>query len=153
MKEDAEFHRIVAWNKLAELCSQLLTKGRKIYVEGRLSTHSWTAQDGTQRTSTEVVIEDMIILDSKRTAPAADAMNAEGAKPSGNYPAETASSQGGAADAIPEEKPGETVEPVKQRKSSRKSAVKTEASVPNEESQKTAPEAGTDDITPDDIPF
>lgn len=65
-KEDVEFHRIVAWNKLAELCSQLLTKGRKVYVEGRLRTNSWQAQDGTQRSTTEVVIDDMILLDSKR---------------------------------------------------------------------------------------
>lgn len=65
-KEDAEFHRVVAWNKLAEICSQLLTKGRKVYVEGRLQTRSWTAQDGNQRTSTEIVINDMIILDSRR---------------------------------------------------------------------------------------
>ena len=64
-KEETEFHRVVAWNKLAELCSQLLTKGRKIYVEGRLRTNSWQAADGAQRTSTEVVIEDMMILDSK----------------------------------------------------------------------------------------
>lgn len=65
-KEETEFHRVVAWNKLAELCSQLLVKGRKIYVEGRLRTNSWQAQDGTQRFTTEVVIEDMIILDSRR---------------------------------------------------------------------------------------
>lgn len=67
-KEDAEFHRIVAWNKLAEICSQLLTKGRKTYVEGRLQTRSWTGQDGQQRTTTEIVISDMIILDSRREA-------------------------------------------------------------------------------------
>lgn len=65
-KEDTEFHRIVAWNKLAELCSQLLAKGRKVYVEGRISTRSWTGQDGAQKTTTEIVIEDMIILDSRR---------------------------------------------------------------------------------------
>jgi single-strand DNA-binding protein len=65
-KEDSEFHKIVAWNKLAELCSQFLVKGRKVYVEGRLSTRSWNAQDGTPRTSTEIVISDMILLDSKR---------------------------------------------------------------------------------------
>lgn len=65
-KEDTEFHRIVSWNKLAELCSQLLSKGRKVYVEGRISTRSWTGQDGAQRTTTEIVIEDMIILDNKR---------------------------------------------------------------------------------------
>lgn len=65
-REETEWHRIVAWNKLAELCSQLLFKGRRIYVEGRLQTRQWTAQDGTQRQATEIVIEDMIILDSKR---------------------------------------------------------------------------------------
>ena len=65
-KEDVEFHRIVSWNKLAELCSQLLSKGRKVYVEGRLQTRSWTAQDGAARTTTEIVISDMIILDSRR---------------------------------------------------------------------------------------
>ncbi len=69
-REETEFHRIVAWNKLAELCSQLLFKGRKVYVEGRLQTRTWTAQDGTQRQATEVVIEEMIILDSKQAADA-----------------------------------------------------------------------------------
>lgn len=61
--EESEFHNIVAWNKLAEICSQFLVKGRKVYVEGRLATRSWTGQDGQQRTRTEVVIEDMILLD------------------------------------------------------------------------------------------
>lgn len=66
-KEEVEYHRVVAWNKLAELCSQLLTKGRKIYVEGRLQTRSWQAQDGSQRSTVEVIIDDMILLDSRRT--------------------------------------------------------------------------------------
>lgn len=65
-REETEFHRIVAWNKLAELCSQLLFKGRRVYVEGRLQTRQWTGQDGNQRQATEIVIEDMIILDAKR---------------------------------------------------------------------------------------
>lgn len=65
-REETEWHRIVAWNKLAELCSQLLFKGRRIYVEGRLQTRQWTGQDGQPRQATEIVIEDMIILDSKR---------------------------------------------------------------------------------------
>jgi single-strand DNA-binding protein len=68
-KEDAEFHNIVAWNKLAEICSQLLKKGRKVYVEGRLSTRSWQGQDGTQKQRTEVVISDMVILDKKTDNP------------------------------------------------------------------------------------
>lgn len=67
-REEVDFHRIVAWNKLAELCSQFLTKGRKVYVEGRLSTRNWTGQDGTQKSTTEVVIDDMILLDNKQGA-------------------------------------------------------------------------------------
>lgn len=64
-KEEAEFHKVVAWNKLAEICSQLLGKGRRVYIEGRLSTRSWTGQDGAQRQTTEIVAQDMIILDSR----------------------------------------------------------------------------------------
>ena len=66
-KEEVEFHRIVAWNKLAELCSQFLTKGRKVFVEGRLTTRSWDAQDGTKKQTTEIIINDMILLDNRRT--------------------------------------------------------------------------------------
>ena len=67
-KEETDFHRIVAWNKLAELCSQFLVKGRKVYVEGRLTTRSWTAQDGQQKSTTEIVINDMLLIDNQRTA-------------------------------------------------------------------------------------
>jgi len=66
-REEADFHRVVAWNKLAELCAQLLTKGRKVYIEGRLQTRNWTAQDGSQRQTTEIVCNDMILLDSRRS--------------------------------------------------------------------------------------
>ena len=66
-KDDAEFHRIVAWDKLAEICSKMLKKGTRTYVEGRLQTRSWQAQDGTQKTTTEIVISDMIVLESRRT--------------------------------------------------------------------------------------
>lgn len=66
IREEAEFHRLVAWNKLAELCAQLCTKGRKIYVEGRLQTRTWTGTtDNLQHTVTEIVIDDMILLDPK----------------------------------------------------------------------------------------
>ena len=64
-KEEVEFHRIVSWNKLAELCGQLLAKGRKVYVEGRLQSRRWTGSDNLERTTTEIVISDMIILDSR----------------------------------------------------------------------------------------
>ena len=75
--DEAEFHNIVSWNKLAELCSQFLVKGRKVYVEGRLATRTWTGQDGAQRNRTEVVISDMILLDSNRSAAGATTGPAE----------------------------------------------------------------------------
>ncbi len=65
-KDEAEFHNLVAWQALAEICSKMLKKGTKVYVEGRLQTRSWAGQDGAQKQRTEIVISDMIILDSKR---------------------------------------------------------------------------------------
>lgn len=65
-KDEAEFHNIVAWNKLAELCSQFMVKGSKVFVEGRLATRTWQSQDGQQKQRTEIVISDMILLDGKR---------------------------------------------------------------------------------------
>ena len=62
-QQRAEFHNIVAWGKLAEICGQYLTKGKKIYIEGRLQTRDWEAQDGAKRTRTEIVAENMIMLD------------------------------------------------------------------------------------------
>ncbi|KKR24184.1 MAG: Single-stranded DNA-binding protein [Candidatus Daviesbacteria bacterium GW2011_GWB1_39_5] len=66
-KEEVDFHRLVAWNKLAELCTQLLKKGTKVFISGRLQTRSWEAADGATRQTTEIVIEDMIVLTPKGT--------------------------------------------------------------------------------------
>ena len=66
-KEDVQYHRIVAWQKLAELCGKLLTKGRKVFVEGRLTYRSFTGKDGQQRSITEIVLDDFIVFgDGKR---------------------------------------------------------------------------------------
>ena len=67
-QEAVEFTRCVAWAKLAEVCSQILKKGRKAYVEGRLQTREWEAQDKTKRRTTEVVIDNMIALSPPSTA-------------------------------------------------------------------------------------
>ncbi len=67
-REEVDFHRLVAWNKLAELCNQLLKKGTKVFVSGRLQTRSWEAADGQQRQTTEIVVEDMILLSPKQGA-------------------------------------------------------------------------------------
>ncbi len=64
-KEEADFHKVVAWNKLAELCSQLLKKGNRVFISGRLQNRSWEGQDGQQRTTTEIVLEDMLLLTSR----------------------------------------------------------------------------------------
>lgn len=64
--EDAEWFRIVAWDKLGDICNQYLTKGARVYVEGRLQTKKYTDRDGNDRYSTEVVASDMIMLDSRR---------------------------------------------------------------------------------------
>jgi single-strand DNA-binding protein len=64
-QKQTEFQNVVMWGKLAEISSQYLRKGGKIYVEGRLQTREWTGQDGVKRYRTEIVGENMIMLDSK----------------------------------------------------------------------------------------
>lgn len=70
IKEDTQFHRIVAWQKLAELTGKLLTKGRKVYLEGRITYRSFVGKDGQQRTIAEIVMDDFIVFgDGKRPIP------------------------------------------------------------------------------------
>lgn len=59
-KDETEFHRIIAWQKLAEICGTILRKGSRAYIGGRLSTRKYTGKDGVERTTTEIVAEDMI---------------------------------------------------------------------------------------------
>jgi single-strand DNA-binding protein len=61
----AEFHNIVAWRKLAEICAQYLRKGMKIYVEGRLQTRDWQDKEGAKRQRTEIIADNMIMLGAK----------------------------------------------------------------------------------------
>ena len=69
LQEKVEFHNIVAWRKLADICKQYLRKGSKVYIEGRLQTRSWQDQQGATKYRTEVVTDNMIMLDSKGGAP------------------------------------------------------------------------------------
>ena len=64
-QKKTEFHNITAWRKLAEICAKYLHKGSKVYIEGRLQTTDWTGQDGVKRYRTEIVAENMIMLDAK----------------------------------------------------------------------------------------
>jgi single-strand DNA-binding protein len=63
-RDEPMFHRIIAWDQWAETCQKYLKKGRKVYVEGRLQSHSYTGQDGVERTGVEVVLEDLVFVDS-----------------------------------------------------------------------------------------
>ncbi len=64
-QEDTEWFNVVAWNKLAETCNQSLSKGRRVYVEGRLQTRSWDGQDGQKHYRTEVIASTVLFLDSR----------------------------------------------------------------------------------------
>lgn len=65
-KEDVQFHRIVAWQKLAELCSKLLNKGKKVYLEGRITYRNFTGKDGLPKSITEIVLDDFVLFDGAR---------------------------------------------------------------------------------------
>jgi single-strand DNA-binding protein len=139
-REEADFHRIIAWNKLAELCSQFLVKGRKIYVEGRLSTRSWTGQDGSQKSTTEVVITDMILLDNKGAGAAGSEQDDK---------AKSSTTPSSVADADLEEVEGseeDSVEAVEPEK-------KTDTTKKKTEKKSDAKGAEEDEVMPDDIPF
>lgn len=62
-QKKTEFHNIIAWRKLADICGQYLHKGSKVYIEGRLQTSDWTGQDGVKKYRTEIIVENMIMLD------------------------------------------------------------------------------------------
>ncbi len=67
-QEKTEWHRIVVWRKLAEICSQYLKKGSHVYIEGRLETRTWEDQTGNKRYTTEILAEQMKMLDSRESA-------------------------------------------------------------------------------------
>ena len=60
-----EWHRIVAFRKLAEICSNFLSKGKLVYIEGRIQTRSWEDKEGNKRSTTEIIANDMRMLDTK----------------------------------------------------------------------------------------
>lgn len=74
-QDQADFHNIVVWGKLAEIAGQYLSKGRKVFIEGRMQTREWTGEDGVKRYRTEVVAENLILLDRP----------GDGASSGGNY--------------------------------------------------------------------
>ena len=90
-QERTEWHNIVAWDRLAEICNQYLTKGRLVYVEGSLQTREWDDQEGNKRKTTEIRARDMVLLGSpgestgggQRRATAAEAPASAAGTPAG----------------------------------------------------------------------
>jgi single-strand DNA-binding protein len=68
-REETEWFTVVAWNRLAEQCNQFLTKGRLVYVEGRLRSRTWESQDGEKRFRNEIVADKVTFLDRQAAAP------------------------------------------------------------------------------------
>lgn len=133
-KEEVDFHRLVSWNKLAELCNQLLKKGNKVFISGRLQTRSWEGQDGQTRNVTEIVIEDMILLSPK-----------------------SISSNGGAGEVadvnVVKHETEEPKEEVKEEKSAEAAAKGEKASEDKEEKQTPVKPAQEDLKEDEDLPF
>jgi len=75
-KQETEWFTVVAWNRLAENCNQFLTKGQRVYAEGRLRTRAWEGQDGQRRSRSEVIANRVLFLDKQALAP----LPAEGAE-------------------------------------------------------------------------
>jgi len=82
-QEHTEWHNVVAWRKLAEICGQYLHKGSKVFVEGKLQTRSWDDKNtGTKKYMTEIVIDNLVMLDGKQTGETqGEAPAAGGAEP------------------------------------------------------------------------
>jgi single-strand DNA-binding protein len=62
-RQETEWFTVVAWNKLAELCNQYLTKGRRVYVEGRIKSSTWTGTDGQTRFRNEIIASQVLFLE------------------------------------------------------------------------------------------
>lgn len=80
-KEETEWFTVVAWGRLAEQCNQFLTKGRLVYIEGRLRMRSWDGQDGQRRSRNEIVADRVKFLDRQGGAPAGAAAGAAAGEP------------------------------------------------------------------------
>ena len=78
-RQETEWFRVVAWNQLAEHCNQFLAKGRRVYVEGRLKSDTWTGQDGQTRSRNEIIANTVLFLDSGGGKPGSE----EDAQPRG----------------------------------------------------------------------
>lgn len=123
-QEEVEFHNIVAWGKLAEICGQILYKGRKVLISGRIRTRSWEGQDGARRQTTEIIADNICATGAPRAS-------GEGAFVNSGKAKESAPS---------------SVKPVDNEK-------KDAAAKADEKKKGKEPDSNDEEINLDDIPF
>lgn len=92
-QEQVEFHNIVAWGKLAEICGQYLVKGKQVYIEGRLQTRKWQGADGVDKQRTEIVADTMQMLGRAGDSP--QGRGAAARASAGDTPVDAEQGQGG----------------------------------------------------------
>lgn len=86
-EERTEWHRIVAWGKLGEICGEYLSKGKQVYIEGRIQYREWTDNDGNKKSTTEIVCNNMVMLSkdgSQRSANNQGQANQGNSQPQGD---------------------------------------------------------------------
>jgi single-strand DNA-binding protein len=130
LREEAEFHNLVAWNNIGEICYQLLAKGMQVYIEGSLRTRSWDDEDGNKRYRTEIKVNEMILLDSK------------------------GKSGVGGGDGDEEGSDGEIdVEDIVDEEEASKASSKKKSKKSNKSKSNDSDEDDSDDVLEDDLPF
>ena len=80
-EEKTEFHRIVAWGKLGEICAEYLSKGKQVYLEGRLQTREWEDNDGNKKQTTEIVASNMTMLGQAGSSGGSQGSSSGGGQP------------------------------------------------------------------------
>lgn len=141
LKEEAEFHNLVAWNKMAEICYQILAKGMKVYIEGELRTRSWEDEDGSTRYRTEVKVNEMILLDSRGKS------GVGGGKSMGEE------EEINADDVVPDDVEDSEEEDKKDKKKAKKSEKKEKKTDKGKKTESKDDDSEEKDILEDDLPF
>jgi single-strand DNA-binding protein len=130
-KEEVQYHRVVAWQKLAELCAKILSKGSKVYIEGRLVYRTFTGKDGQERNVAEIIMDDFISWDNRKKSDLED----EGKIENNEKKVEKKES----SQSLEENKKDEGV-----------NQLNDEQEIPSDLSSEINQ---TEDVNPDDIPF
>ncbi len=103
--ENVEYHNVVLWRKLGEIAAQYLKKGQRVYIEGRLQTRSWDGQDGKKNYRTEIIADNMIMLDGGR---------GDGSSTGAGYAAAGAGAGAMASSAVSQPEPAEELPTIQQ---------------------------------------